>query len=307
MARRQHLPSYRLHKPSGQAVVTIKGKDHYLGGFETPESRDRYGALISELLTSGRPVEKRAAGATVDHMIAAYWDFVERSGRYQRDGVPTSEREWLQNSLRPLSTLFGASRAEEFGPKKLQALRAWMLEVANQAGKKLSRTTVNGRIRRVVHVFRWAASMELVPASVWHGLQSVPGLRRDETTLVKEPDPVRPVPYNSIQAVLQHVGRVVGVMIQLQWLTGMRPGEVCSMRMGDVDRSGDVWVYRPREHKTQHHDLSCERLLGPRAQALLQPLLRPDPDTLVFSPEQAECERNRFASASIVSCARSDR
>ena len=24
-------PSYRLHKPSGQAVVTLDGRDHYLG------------------------------------------------------------------------------------------------------------------------------------------------------------------------------------------------------------------------------------------------------------------------------------
>jgi hypothetical protein len=25
------IPSYREHKPSGQAVVTLNGRDHYLG------------------------------------------------------------------------------------------------------------------------------------------------------------------------------------------------------------------------------------------------------------------------------------
>ena len=40
-------PSYRLHKASGQAVVTIGGKDHYLGVHGTPESRLRYERLIS--------------------------------------------------------------------------------------------------------------------------------------------------------------------------------------------------------------------------------------------------------------------
>ena len=30
-ARKSTIPSYRLHKPSGQAVVTLNGRDHYLG------------------------------------------------------------------------------------------------------------------------------------------------------------------------------------------------------------------------------------------------------------------------------------
>jgi hypothetical protein len=35
MPRNSRIPSYRLHKPSGQAVVTI-GKDIYLGRFNSP-------------------------------------------------------------------------------------------------------------------------------------------------------------------------------------------------------------------------------------------------------------------------------
>ena len=40
MRRRKNLPSYRLHKPTGQAVVTLNGKDHYLGRHGTRESKD---------------------------------------------------------------------------------------------------------------------------------------------------------------------------------------------------------------------------------------------------------------------------
>ena len=32
------LPSYRLHKPSGRAVVTLNDRDHYLGPYSSPES-----------------------------------------------------------------------------------------------------------------------------------------------------------------------------------------------------------------------------------------------------------------------------
>jgi hypothetical protein len=37
MTRNSRIPSYRLHKPSGQAVVTINGKDIYLGRFNSPD------------------------------------------------------------------------------------------------------------------------------------------------------------------------------------------------------------------------------------------------------------------------------
>ena len=47
-------PSYRLHKPSGQAVVTLSGKDHYLGRFGSPESRDAYDRLLAEWLANSR-------------------------------------------------------------------------------------------------------------------------------------------------------------------------------------------------------------------------------------------------------------
>jgi hypothetical protein len=36
------LPKYRLHKASGQAIVTLNGFDHYLGPHGTEESKQAY-------------------------------------------------------------------------------------------------------------------------------------------------------------------------------------------------------------------------------------------------------------------------
>ena len=54
MARRKNSrgitpPKYRLHKSSGKAVVSIHGKDHYLGQHGTRESRTKYKLLIADL------------------------------------------------------------------------------------------------------------------------------------------------------------------------------------------------------------------------------------------------------------------
>src|SRR5262245_44680082 len=52
-------PSYRLHKPSGQAVVTLNGRDFYLGRHGAETSRDAYDRLIGQWLGRHRapPVE----------------------------------------------------------------------------------------------------------------------------------------------------------------------------------------------------------------------------------------------------------
>ena len=44
------IPAYRLHKPTGQAVVTLNGRDFYLGRHGSPASRDEYDRLIAEWL-----------------------------------------------------------------------------------------------------------------------------------------------------------------------------------------------------------------------------------------------------------------
>ena len=33
----------------------------------------------------------------------------------------------------------------------------------------------------------------------------------------------------------------------------MRPSELCELTTGELDTSGEVWLYRPVHHKTAHH------------------------------------------------------
>jgi hypothetical protein len=40
-------PSYRLHRARGLAVVTLGGRDHYLGPHGTPESHEAYDRLVA--------------------------------------------------------------------------------------------------------------------------------------------------------------------------------------------------------------------------------------------------------------------
>ncbi len=63
------------------------------------------------------------------------------------------------------------------------------------------------------------------------------------------------------------------------------------MRSRDVDTSGSVWTYRPESHKAEHHGRERVIHVGPRAQAVLRPWLRAEPEAFLFSPAEAMAER----------------
>jgi integrase len=139
-------------------------------------------------------------------------------------------------------------------------------------------------------MFRWGVENEIVPPSVLHGLQAVAGLRRGKSD-ARETAPVRPVADAVVDALRPFVSRQVWVMVELQRLTGMRPGEVVRMRTGEIDRSGEMPVYRPGRHKTQHHGHTRAVYLGQRCQEIVAPFLKNDPEAFIFSPADAEEER----------------
>ena len=228
----------------------------------------------------------------MDEVILAYWKWAE--AYYVKDGRPTSEIGMLKPTLRTLRALYGPTPAADFGPKKLKAYRDELVRGG------LSRPGVNARVDRVKAMFKWAVAEELVPPAVHQGLVAVAGLQAGRT-IAWEPDPVEPVDPALVEATLPHLPPIVADMVRLQLLTGMRPEEVCSIRPADVDRTGEVWAYRPASHQTQHHGKARTVFVGTGAQAILTPYLTGRPaDAFCFSPKEAERDRRVKATAARV-------
>ena len=47
-------PKYRRHKSSGKAVVTLNGRDFYLGPYGSKASRIEYDRLVAEWMANHR-------------------------------------------------------------------------------------------------------------------------------------------------------------------------------------------------------------------------------------------------------------
>ncbi len=72
------VPSYCFHKSSGQAVVTLNGRDHYLGKWNSKTSRGMYESLIGEWLANGRTLStNNHAELTVAELALRYRNFAK--------------------------------------------------------------------------------------------------------------------------------------------------------------------------------------------------------------------------------------
>jgi hypothetical protein len=84
-------PTYRRHRATDQAVVTIGGRDIYLGAYDTPASKAEYPRLIAEHAVTGRvSIEPADANELlVKEVLAAFWRFAKVW--YVKNGLPTVE------------------------------------------------------------------------------------------------------------------------------------------------------------------------------------------------------------------------
>jgi integrase len=277
MPRLSHaLPKYGKHKASGQAVVTLNGRDHYLGSHGTKASKVQYDRLISEWLQCDRKLQPVGGGEiTIVELCARYLRFAERY--YVKDGRCTGVTPAVKACIKILRLWYGREPAANFGPLALKAIRQRMVD------EGLSRRYVNDHVARIKRMFKWAVGEQLVPPATHQALVAVPGLQHGRSEARENP-PVKPVDDAVVDATLPHLPEVVADMVRLQRLTGMRPAEVCIIRPRDVDRSDDVWLYRPESHKTQHHGRERVVFLGREAQGVLLKYLARDAVEYCFQP-----------------------
>ena len=213
------IPAYRKHS-SGNARVTINGRDYLLGPHGTRASKREYDRLIAEYLASGRSV---SFGTSTDQVTMAMLmaDYTRHAKKYYGTG---SSSDWhrIKLTLHPVKEFCARYLAHEFGPSQFKTIRQSMVD------QGLSRTGINARMKLIVRMFRWGASEGLIPAAVHETLRLIPSLRRGRTE-AKETEPIQPVSQEVVEATLPHLSQVVADMVRLQLLIGCRPAEICKL------------------------------------------------------------------------------
>jgi integrase len=281
----KRLPTYSLHKATGQARVWLGGKSHYLGPFGSPESRIKYGELIAKH-ASGVPVDplkpigQADSGPTVTTISNAFLEHAKV--HYCKNGKQTDEVACIRSAMGHLCTLFGHLPAKDFGPLALKAVRQRMIEsTGKSSGKPLSRGFINRSVERIRRIFKHAVSNELIQPSVLVGLQTVPALEAGRTAAV-DYAPRSSLPSEQIEAVRAIVNQRTKDLMDLALLTGARPGELCGLTGRMIDKTDDIWFAALDDHKTVHQGKARTLVFGPKSQEILRRYLVPDLDRRLF-------------------------
>ncbi len=298
-------PSYRLHKASGKAVVTLGGKDFYLGPYNSPKSKAEYNRLKQEYFQSGcSPTFGVKAPLLVRQLSIAFGSYAKS---YYGTG-PNSEYQRYRTVLSALTKEYGYTLAAEFDALRFETLRATLAEpyeVKRADGTReilrRSRSYINVQMKRIRSVFRWAVSKKMVPSSLIEELRSVKALEFGRTD-APELEPIVSVPQEIVDATIPHLNYVVAAMVKLQQACGARPGEICRLTPGIIDEvtttnkvTGETnitWIADFKAHKTAYRGHKRQLAIGPIGQEILKPfMVDRNPEHFIFSPAEAMSRR----------------
>lgn len=288
---KKRIPGYLLHKPSGRARVRINGEDIYLGEYGSVESRQKYAEVIAQHCSGldARNPTGQPPVLTVNELALAFMRHAH--AYYVKDGKKTSEIEVFKLAVRPLVDLCGVVQVANFGPLALRSVRDRMIENGN-----LSRKSINQAICRIRSIFRWGVSHEMVHATVLTALEAVEPLKAGRTS-ARETEKRKPVDLKIIEQVKAILPQRTRDLIDLQLLTGARPGELVKLTPEMIQRGDGIWTARIEGHKTAHRGKERNLVFGRKAQSILNRYLNIAPSTLLF-----DLKRHTYGKAVKAAC-----
>ena len=271
------------------AVVYFQGKTHYLGSYGSPESKAAYARFVAESRVD--PVllpPQEGEDVTMPDLVAAFLEHAKPT----LDDATFGHYRTIAGDF--LLKLYGDTAVDGFKPRCLKLVRAEMIQ-----SQRFCRNVINAYTRRIVSLFHWGVSEELVNPNTHLALKAVKSLPKGYPGTYDNPEREE-VPDDVIKRTLPFLSPTLAAMVQVQRLTGMRPSEVCKMRVGDVDvkRDPELWYYVPGSHKTEEHIGKKAIPLGKPEQNLITPyLVGKKSNDAIFSPQTAMEERNAIKRA----------
>ena len=285
-------PNYRLHKASGQAFIELDGRRFYLGKYGSKASREEYERRKGEYLANGRklPPTQAKTGISCQELAVHFLEWAEEYFMSQPKSF-----DHLKRAMGFLVKDYGREPVSNFTPQSLIFVQKKLVEHG------YARLMVNSYVSAIKRAFKHGTMLGLVEPSISYALQAVGNLKKGRTKAHEYRD-IPPVDPEVFEKTLLHLSKRVADMCRVQCLCAMRPQDVCNLRACDIDRSGDVWFYRPPDHKTAHLGDVLTKYIGAQAQAILIPYLiekEGTPEAFLFSPADTvrdraiELRRNR--------------
>lgn len=281
-----HAPKLSQTK-TGLYYVYVDRKKVYLGRGNKRAILTRYRLAIKRNYTRQPVISQESKTIfTVEKLSEMF--VAAHANYYQRNGKPTRQLDRIETAMGYALSIYSTIPVDEFRSRKLAEVRELMIDTG-----RLSRKYVNTLVSCIRRVFTWGVEQELVKPETLVSLKALTSLKRGRTQ-ARDLAPVVPVSLNDFNLTFPELPKTVQAMAMVQRFTGMRPGEVISMRKRDLEAKGGGYIYTLEHDKTDYRrDARDKRvvLIGVKAAEYLRPFLEgKGADDFVFSSSD-KCNR----------------
>lgn len=235
----------------------------------------------------GKGADSQLFKSTVAELAKDYFAYLQTY--HVKNGKITSQISIAKKALEILAAKYGALDVNEMTAPRMAQLRDELLK-PNQKNRKtpLAVGTAMKYLTTIKRAFRWMRQEKgIVTAVVAADVMLVTPLKKGRCVSTERPA-VQPVEWERVEKTLAFLPDNMKAMVLIQWHTGMRPGEVRSIRPCDIKVSGEDWTYSPVGHKTEHKGKIRKVAIGPQAQKILQPYLARQTTAFCFIPAEAK-------------------
>lgn len=272
------VPKLSLHS-TGQYFIKFQGKNYYLGKDEFEAEKKRIQILSEFFADSGDELDPKIRDdilLTVEDVALKFLESIEERRKKTNSYIdPLS-------ACKTLIELSGSIPIKKFHKKNFMEVRDFMRE------KGWALRTARIRLQYVKKVFEYAYNMDFISSEQYGEIKLMRGYSQEEFEPTEE---VTPVDIEDVMKTLPYLPPMVADMVLLQFYTGTRANEVCTLQWGEINKDKEVWFYCPKKHKTRHWGKKRIIYIGPKAQEILKKYEGIPDDEYIFNPAKSREDR----------------
>ena len=247
-------------------VLTVDGKRRQvtLGVWGSAEALEAYKRLTSEATIA----DNNSGAVTIATLCARFYADAQDRAADPSNKFDARELRHYATVIKYLVTLYGSTLANRFSASNYREYRAYLVSIAptvesvpdgvysdnkdNRArgivGQPKYRVTkrvwtsnyITQLMRYLRMIFSWGVGHDMIDPATAERFKHVERLRCNAPTKQPRLD----VPDDIVRSTLPYMTPTLRDMVIIQRQNALRPNEVCGLRVGDIDRSGDVWTVR---------------------------------------------------------------
>ena len=247
-------------------VLTVDGKRRQvtLGAWGSKEALDAYKRLTAEATIS----DNNGGAVTIATLCAKFYADAQERAADASSKFDARELRHYATVIKYLVTLYGATLANRFSASNYREFRTHLVSIASMVervpdgvysdnkdnrargivGQPKYRVTkrvwtsnyITQLMRYLRMIFSWGVGHDMIDPATAERFKHVERLRCNAPAKQPRLD----VPDDIVKATLPYLTPTVRDMVIIQRQNALRPNEVCGLRVGDIDTSGEVWSVR---------------------------------------------------------------